>query len=145
LDHARLRRQQTLALQLFAGEFAGATDGFRLLPDSPFRRFLVILAQLHLAKETFALHLLFQRPEGLVDIVVTDENLHVVFSSLIRRLIRPTVKAAWPLAHGYAQPLLSIPTEARMSLYSIRSFRGNEKAESINKRRTDQIAFANPL
>ena len=33
-------------------------------------------AELHLAEETFALHLL-QRLEGLVDIVVTDENLHV--------------------------------------------------------------------
>jgi ribosomal protein S21 len=31
----RLHRQQALALQLFAGELAGAADGFRLLPDSP--------------------------------------------------------------------------------------------------------------
>jgi len=36
-------------------------------------------AELHLAEETFALHLLLQRLEGLVDIVVADENLHVVF------------------------------------------------------------------
>ena len=33
-------------------------------------------AELHLAEETFALHLFLQRLEGLVDIVVTDENLH---------------------------------------------------------------------
>jgi len=33
-NHPRLHRQQTLALQLFAGELAGATDGFRLFPDS---------------------------------------------------------------------------------------------------------------
>ena len=33
-------------------------------------------AELHLAKETFALHLLLQRLEGLVDIVVANENLH---------------------------------------------------------------------
>jgi hypothetical protein len=63
-----------------------------------------MLAQLHLAEETFALHLLLQRPEGLVDIVVTDENLHVPFL-LIRRLIGPTAKDAWPLAHRYAQTL----------------------------------------
>ena len=43
------------------------------------RRFLVMLAKFHLAKEAFALHLLLQRLEGLVDIVVTDENLHLVF------------------------------------------------------------------
>ena len=44
-----------------------------------------MLAEPHLAKEAFALHLFLQRPEGLVDIVVTDENLHVVF------LFSPTV------------------------------------------------------
>ena len=36
-------------------------------------------AKLHLAEETFALHLLLQCPEGLVDIVVADENLHAGF------------------------------------------------------------------
>ena len=36
-------------------------------------------AELHLAEETFALHLLLQRPKGLVDIVVADENLHAEF------------------------------------------------------------------
>ena len=35
--------------------------------------------ELHLAEDALALHLLLQRPEGLVDIVVADENLHVVF------------------------------------------------------------------
>jgi len=44
-----------------------------------------MLAQLHLAEDAFALHLLLQRPEGLVDIVVTDENLHLSF------LFNPTV------------------------------------------------------
>jgi len=38
-----------------------------------------VAAELHLAEETFALHLLLQRFEGLVDIVVADENLHVAF------------------------------------------------------------------
>jgi len=38
-----------------------------------------MLAELHLAEDAFALHLLLQRPEGLVDIVVADENLHAVF------------------------------------------------------------------
>ena len=33
-------------------------------------------AKLHLAENALALHLLLQRFEGLVDIVVTDENLH---------------------------------------------------------------------
>ncbi len=36
-------------------------------------------AQFHLAEYALALHLLLQHPEGLVDIVVADENLHAVF------------------------------------------------------------------
>jgi len=38
-----------------------------------------MLAKLHRTENAFALHLLLERPKGLVDIVVTDENLHVVF------------------------------------------------------------------
>lgn len=33
-------------------------------------------AQLHLAKYTLALHLLFQSAQGLIDIVVADVNVH---------------------------------------------------------------------
>jgi hypothetical protein len=36
-------------------------------------------AELHLAKNALPLHLLFQRSEGLVYIVVTNENLHLAF------------------------------------------------------------------
>jgi hypothetical protein len=36
-------------------------------------------AELHLAKDSFALHPLLQHFEGLVYIVVTNENLHEVF------------------------------------------------------------------
>ena len=53
--------------------------GFRLLPDSLLGGFLVMAAELHLAEDALALHLLLQHLEGLVDIVVTDENLHAAF------------------------------------------------------------------
>src|SRR5579862_5512653 len=76
-----LHRQQTLALQLLAGKLAGAADGFRLLADPFLGRFLVMSAQLHLAEDALALHLLLQHLEGLVDIVVTDENLHAFVSN----------------------------------------------------------------
>ena len=36
-------------------------------------------AELHLAEDALALHLFLQHPEGLVDIVVTDENLHAAY------------------------------------------------------------------
>ena len=44
-------------------------------------------AELHLAEDALALHLLLQHLEGLVDIVVTDENLHAV--SLRLRIDEP--------------------------------------------------------
>jgi hypothetical protein len=34
-----------------------------------------VVAELHLAEQTFALHLLLERLQGLVDIVVTNDNL----------------------------------------------------------------------
>ena len=36
-------------------------------------------AELHLAEDALALHLLLQHLEGLIDIVVTDKNLHAAF------------------------------------------------------------------
>ena len=77
--HPGLHRQQALALQLLAGELAGAADGFGLFADALLGGLFVMAAQLHLAEHTFALHLLLQHPQRLVDIVVTDENLHAAF------------------------------------------------------------------
>ena len=37
-----------------------------------------MLPELHLTKDAFALHLFLQHSEGLVNVVVTDENLHVI-------------------------------------------------------------------
>ena len=38
-------------------------------------------AELHLAEDAFALHLLLQGAERLIDIVVPDKNLHALPSS----------------------------------------------------------------
>jgi hypothetical protein len=35
-----------------------------------------VTAELHLAEDTLALHLLLERLESLVDVVVANENLH---------------------------------------------------------------------
>ena len=48
-----------------------------------------MFAELYLAEEAFALHLLLQHPEGLVDIVVMDENLHAAIPSIRETGIRP--------------------------------------------------------
>src|SRR5450631_4388868 len=75
-NDARLHRQQAFALHLLARQLAGAADRFRLFPRLLFRGFFVMAAKLHLAENALALHLLFERLEGLVDIVVANENLH---------------------------------------------------------------------
>ena len=79
-----------------------------------------MLAELHLTEDAFALHLLLECPKGLVDIVVTDENLHVVFL-LIQRLIGPMAKASGPLAYG---------SQTLPRLYSIRRLQGAKNCAS---------------
>ena len=64
--------------------------------------FLVMAAELHLAEDALALHLLLQHLEGLVDIVVTDENLHAAFL-FDRAVDGPDGQGARATGHGYAQ------------------------------------------
>jgi hypothetical protein len=52
--------------------------------------------ELHFSEEALALHFSLQRLESLVDIVVTDENLHVVFLS-VQRLIGTTANVLGPM------------------------------------------------
>src|SRR4029079_9282158 len=72
----RVGRQQTFALHLLARELAGPADRFRLFPRLLFRWFFVVAAKLHFAENALALHLLLQRLQGLIDVVVANEYLH---------------------------------------------------------------------
>src|ERR1700760_1508516 len=76
----RLHRQQAFALQLLAGQLARAAHGFRLFAGLLLGGLLVMTAKLHLAENTLALHLLLERLEGLIDVVIADENLHAASS-----------------------------------------------------------------
>src|SRR4029079_2724229 len=76
----RLHRQQAFALQLLAGELACAAHGFGLFTGLLLGGLFVVPAELHLAENPLALHLLLQRLEGLIDIVIADENLHAASS-----------------------------------------------------------------
>jgi hypothetical protein len=57
----------------------GSVERILPFPDSLFGRFFVMFAQPHFAEDAFALHLPLQYLERLIDIVVTDENLHATF------------------------------------------------------------------
>src|SRR5580658_332351 len=76
----RLHRQQAFTLQLLAGQLARAAHGFGLFTGLLFGGLFVMTAEFHLAENTLALHLLLQRLEGLVDIVIANENLHAASS-----------------------------------------------------------------
>src|SRR4029077_11585483 len=86
-DHLRLHRQQAFALHLLAGELAGPADRLGALACLLFGRLLVVTPQLHLAENPLALHLLLERLEGLIDVVVTDENLHAAYLSRVSELV----------------------------------------------------------
>src|SRR4051794_15618304 len=73
-------RQQAFALQLLAGQLARAAHGFGLFTGLLLGGLFVMSAKLHLAENSLALHLLLQRLEGLIDIVIADENLHAASS-----------------------------------------------------------------
>src|SRR5689334_19005628 len=76
----RLHRQQAFTLQLLARQLASATHGFGLFTGLLLGGLFVMAAELHLAENTLALHLLLQRLEGLIDIVIANENLHAASS-----------------------------------------------------------------
>src|SRR5215210_2369527 len=67
---------QALPDGCLAGLLARPAHGFGLLAGFALGGFLVGFARLHLAEDALALHLLFQHPEGLIDVVVANEYLH---------------------------------------------------------------------
>jgi hypothetical protein len=69
-------RQQTFPLHLLTRQFARAANGFGLLANPLFRWLFEVVAELHLPENTLTLHLLLERLESLVDVVVANENLH---------------------------------------------------------------------
>ena len=60
----------------FSGQLALTAHGFGLLALFLLRGFLEVAAQFHFAIDALALHLLLERAQGLVDIVVADTYLN---------------------------------------------------------------------
>src|SRR5438552_7341953 len=70
-------RLVALAVHPLAHHLAMAAHRLRLLARLALRGLLVVAAQLHLPEDALALHLLLERAQGLVDVVVANQNLHV--------------------------------------------------------------------
>jgi hypothetical protein len=94
-----LHRQQAFALQLLARELARPADRLGLFARALLGGLLVMAAQFHFAENALALHLLLERLEGLIDIVVANENLHG--RSCFLRRPRPGMGTA---ANGQRKP-----------------------------------------
>jgi hypothetical protein len=77
----------TFALRTLTGQLASPADSFCLFARAFFGGFLVIVAKLHLPEDAFPLHLLFEGFQRLIDVVVTDMDLHAI--SFIPGSIKP--------------------------------------------------------
>ena len=71
----RSSRQATFALGALARKLAGTTHGFGLLTGLLLGRLLVVVPKFHLPENAFALQLLFQCAQRLVDIVIANNYL----------------------------------------------------------------------
>lgn len=67
---------EAFPLDPLALELASPAHGLGLLPGAFFGWLFVRPTSLHFTKDPFALHFLFQRFQGLVDVVVTNDHLH---------------------------------------------------------------------
>ena len=78
--------QTAFALGTLASKLAGAAHGLGLLARLLLGRLLVVVAELHLAEDAFALKLLFQGPERLIHIVIANNYLQAA-SPFVNRQI----------------------------------------------------------
>jgi hypothetical protein len=68
-------RQAAFTLGPLAGELTRTAHGFGLLTGLLLGRLLVVVPQLHLAENAFALQLFLQRAQRLIDIVIANNYL----------------------------------------------------------------------
>jgi len=73
------------AFDPLAFQLASPAHGLGLLAGALFRGLLVIAPELHFAEYTLALQFLLERLQGLINIVVTNQNLHVASPILFNK------------------------------------------------------------
>lgn len=68
--------EKAFALGAFTGQFPGAAHGFGSFAGALLGRFFVVVPGLHFPEKAFALHLLLKGAQGLLDIIVADDDLY---------------------------------------------------------------------
>ena len=71
-----LSLHDTFALGALAGQLAGAAHGFGALAGFFLGRFFKRLTRFHFPEQAFALHLLLQRAQGLLNVIIADDDLY---------------------------------------------------------------------
>ncbi len=69
------RGSEAFAIHTLAQQLAAAANGFGFFARTLFRRLFESATKLHLAENTFTLHLLLERAQCLIDIIVADQNV----------------------------------------------------------------------
>gem|GEM_PF-6610216 len=72
-----LAQNNAFALCGFARQLTNSANRFGLLASPLFRRFFVVATKLHFTEDTFTLKLFLQDFISLVDVIITNGNLHV--------------------------------------------------------------------
>jgi len=80
-----IRYLKPFAFQPLAFHLARPPHRFGGFARAPFGRFFVMAAQLHFTKHALTLHFFLERLQRLIDIVVTNENLHLAAVSSLSR------------------------------------------------------------
>ena len=70
------RLHDAFALGALASQLAGAANSFGVLAGFFLGWLFESLTGLHFAEETFTLHFFLQRAQGLLDIVIADDDLY---------------------------------------------------------------------
>jgi hypothetical protein len=73
------RGQQSFSDRLFPSELAGSSNSFGFLTGLSFRRLFVGTPLFHFSENALTLHLLLKNTERLVDVVVPDKYLQLIF------------------------------------------------------------------
>ena len=69
-------QNQAFALRTLALQLAHTAHGFGIFTSTLLRRFFKMIATLHFAEGAFALHLLFQCFQRLIDVVIAHKDLN---------------------------------------------------------------------
>ena len=98
------RLLEAFDLQAFTFQLAGPADGLGLFTGADFRRFFKSAATFHFTPQAFALHLLLQRLQSLIDIVIADAYVQIISRFLFLSIICPGFPAATVAHHRLLAP-----------------------------------------